>query len=346
MDNHLTTLDNTTSSLQSDVLGVSNTISDLTTQVDQLAVTQATSSSKLAFAIDQTNYLATAVAKMNETITELQAGLSLRTQTGTGSADLTSTDTLISDGTNPSVSPDTLSAATIGDIENLEVSDTFRSLGYSFLGETTISQNLNVYGQTFLGDTAISGTLMIDNRFTLANNSINVTSSSDQEDGILYLQNSPLAFAVDIFNGAVTIDKTGTLVTKGDVKVAGNIQLDGGVTITATAGEDLKAHDALYVSDTGTVKKATATTTSAIIGIAATDAQSGEQVEVIISGKVHGFESLEVGKKYYVGTNGTITPTVTPTTTKLTAVGVALSETELILQISTEASASGSATLD
>jgi hypothetical protein len=157
------------------------------------------------------------------------------------------------------------------------------------------------------------------------------------------LQNSEDANLLDIFNGAVTIDKTGTITTISDIKVKGDLNIEGAITITATAGEDLKAKDALFISDSGIVKKADSTFTdrSLVVGIAAKDAKKGEKVIIIIGGKAKGYTGLHAGSKYYLDTNGQITSDAPLDLSHAIPVGVAFSETELIVQVSPITSSTG-----
>ena len=73
-----------------------------------------------------------------------------------------------------------------------------------------------------------------------------------------------------------------------------------------------------------------------MIGIAANDADINEQVKVIISGKAKGLRALEAGVKYYLGINGGLTPVVPTTALKDVPVGIAFSETELLIQLGSE----------
>jgi len=87
------------------------------------------------------------------------------------------------------------------------IQDTFRSLGESFLGTTTIA-----------GDVSVDGTL------SLTGNSINSVgagsssptggSENPTPTGILYIQNSPLAEGVNFFNGLITMDNKGNIMVQ------------------------------------------------------------------------------------------------------------------------------------
>ncbi|MFA5933598.1 MAG: tail fiber domain-containing protein [Microgenomates group bacterium] len=68
----------------------------------------------------------------------------------------------------------------------------------------TISGTLKSLGQTFLGETIVAGDFSIDGTMSVNGDSINSI-------GTLYLQNSPLAKNIDIFNGAIKLDHLGKI---------------------------------------------------------------------------------------------------------------------------------------
>jgi len=74
---------------------------------------------------------------------------------------------------------------------DLSVSNIFKSLGETFLGKTTIA-----------GDLSVDGTLSISKGNTI------------DTIGTLFLQSSPLADLINIFNGKVIIDKQGALTAQ------------------------------------------------------------------------------------------------------------------------------------
>jgi cell division septation protein DedD len=71
-----------------------------------------------------------------------------------------------------------------------------------------------------------------------------------------------------------------------------------------------------------------------VVGIAAKDAKSGEKATIIIAGKVKGLTDLKPGKKYFLGTNGSIVDTVTTKALKNIPLGIAFSANVLIIQLS------------
>ncbi len=146
-----------------------------------------------------------------------EATTSAQTNTDTIAASLTPTSEIATDSaTLASLSSDMISSKT------LTVSETLKSLGDTLLANTTIAGN-------FIQD----GTLSIT-----GGNEINVIGSglADQNDGILYLQKSSLARAVDIFDGKILIDNDGGIraqsVTVADFKVVAN-KISGSGTIRA-----------------------------------------------------------------------------------------------------------------
>jgi hypothetical protein len=164
---------------------------------------------------------------------------------------------------------------------------------------------------------------------------ISFGDTSINVDGTLRIQNGPLASSIELFGGAIVIEKNGDIKTLGNLAIGGNLNLEGALTTSATAGEDIKAKDVLYVSESGIVKKADSTTPDklAVVGIAAADASVGQPVVVITGGKTNGFAGLEVGRRYYLGANAQLTTAAPPESLETLSLGIAFSETELIMQI-------------
>ncbi|HVZ11945.1 MAG TPA: hypothetical protein VG965_02855 [Patescibacteria group bacterium] len=373
-----TSLNNEVNSIKSDVLGISTKISDLDLKVTEQASSSAAVNENVNNISDKVASNSSQIDVINSKIEDIIARLSTSNSTpsgsiqdvlssgnpgvdivkgenitnqdtvvntlGTGDSNLTSTDSLISTDSAQTANVNTLSSTQVtGDVsvDSVTVHDALRSFGLSYLGNTTISGDVTVSGQSYLADTNVLGALRVDDSFSISRNSINVESqadSSDPSNGVLYLQNSPLASLVDIFNGGVVIDNTGSIVTKGDVHVGGDLQVDGAIVVSAKAGENIHAKDILYISDSGTVKKAYATdsTKAAAIGIAQNDAKTGEQVKVIVGGKASGFKNLQSGKPYYLAADGTITTVAPISPNYVVPVGTAFSDTELLIQINAE----------
>ncbi|MDO8269733.1 MAG: hypothetical protein Q7T54_03620, partial [Candidatus Levybacteria bacterium] len=339
LNDALAIADSTMGLLRTDILGIASRAAELDNRVATLENEQASASAQIAQTQEETASISSRVSGLIETVN----GLIARTvSTGASGLGLTPTDDLISTGSGEIISINSTSTSELADdisTYSLTVNDTFKSLGLSYLGNTSISGDLTVSGQTYLGNTNIVGDVTIGD-IAITSNSINVSGVTDvtgsNSGGILYLQSSSLANGLDIFNGEVTIDKNGTISAKGNVKVGGNLELEGAITITATAGATIKAKDALYVAEDGTVMKADSTiaSRSVVVGIAANDAKIGEKVTIIIGGKAKGFSNLETGKRYYLNTNGGITFTAPLIFENRIPVGIALSRTELLIQVS------------
>jgi hypothetical protein len=348
------------SALQTAVLGVQDKTSELDTRVITLEEKQASTAAELARTIDSATSLQDRVSSTSAGINDLNSRLDAllaqiasgstmasTSAIGSGSASynelvegLNDVDSLISSGSAAPSSIGVVSNAQLGDeIEayGLTVKDTFTSLGLSYLGGTSISGDVTVAGTSYLSDTSIVGVVTIDD-ITLTEASINVKGVADEDGvvtgGTLFLQNSVLAGDIDIFNGGVTIQKDGTISARGNVKVEGDLNVEGAITTSAVAGENIKAHDALYVATDGVVKKADSNFAdrSNIVGVAATNAAKGAKVTVIIGGKAKGFQGLNAGTKYYLSSGGQMTPTPPLNQQNAITVGVAFSESELVVQ--------------
>ncbi|MGE5041732.1 MAG: beta strand repeat-containing protein [Candidatus Levyibacteriota bacterium] len=203
----------------------------------------------------------------------------------------------------------------------------------------TIDHDLKALGNTYLGDTTVAGAITVNSELAISRNAINVagtpvTDETAPTDGILYLQSSPLANQVNIFNGNVTISRNGTIEAKGDLKVAGNLSVSGAITISAIAGEDINAGDVLYVAADGIVKKADATDSAktTAIGVATESAKINHTVDIAVGGKASGFKNLEAGRKYLLGPKGILTTQAPVNAVKVVPVGVAFSDTQLLIQ--------------
>ena len=194
--------------------------------------------------------------------------------------------------------------------------------GLNSYSAAAISGSLNVLGNTVLSDLGVTGNistglLSINGLDTsLATPSASITTLT----GPLWIQK-------------VNIDPEGNITTSGNINLAGNLNIDGAVTITANASEDLIAGDILYLTDTGTVAKASPQSSHLIVGLAASNVAAGNKVNVAISGKVKGLSGLQTGQVYYLGEAGAVvspTPTPDPGSIKI---GIALSDSEFLVQI-------------
>lgn len=99
----------------------------------------------------------------------------------------------------------------------------------------SVSEIFKSFGESFLGNTTIAGDLVIDGTLALSSNSINaigidclnnnetIKQCNNSSNGVLFLQNSPLASLVNIFDGKVLIDKDGTI--KSDTIIVANFKV-------------------------------------------------------------------------------------------------------------------------
>ncbi len=358
---------NSISSLQENVLGLSTKASTFDTRLGSLEQHTSSISSQLetAFAItgalnDKVATTSAGIAELNRKIEELLARVNASTSasstasqsgtatsssitsTGSNSASydavvanlgLTSPDSLIS--SQSAVIPSIYSTSTAqltGDasVGTLSINDSLKSFGLSYLGNTTISGDITVSGQAFLNDASVLGEITVGgDSLTISSNAINV------KEDTLFLQNTPLSGSINIFNGAVIIEKDGTFKTIGNVDVEGDLNIEGAITITATAGENISVRDALYISASGIVKRADATFAdrSNVVGFAANSAARGKTVTVIIGGKAKGFKGLKAGKRYFLKANGGITLDAPLDILNAIPVGIAFTESELLVQL-------------
>lgn len=79
--------------------------------------------------------------------------------------------------------------------------------------DLNIQNSLKSFGNTTLGTTLVAGDLTVDGTMSLTGSSINVS-------GVLSIQNSPLAESLNLFNGLITIDKEGNIVSSGQITVS------------------------------------------------------------------------------------------------------------------------------
>ncbi|MFA6454178.1 MAG: tail fiber domain-containing protein [Microgenomates group bacterium] len=218
--------------------------------------------------------------------------------------------------------PSILLSTTSAQLVDLSVASEATFSGKLTAYEATISDTFKSLGNTFLGNTTIAGDFNIDGTMSITGNSISTL-------GNLFIQNGPLAGNVDFFNGKVVIDN------QGNIKVGGNLEVAGAMVIAANAGEDLVAGEAVYISSDGTVSKSDSTVSekAQIVGLVASDAIQNSEVRVAISGKLGGFTNLIAGKKYYLGEFGQITTTPPINILRHIQAGIAFSSTEIIIQI-------------
>jgi hypothetical protein len=318
IDESLSSVNERIATLENDVLSLAAVTESIDTRLSILESKDASVSSQISQTLDLATQAVTQVGSIGDKVASTTASIESL------SRDI---DKILA-GLNGSSSKDSKLTSTDGLLAT--TSATFASKVFS---DSSVYEHLSTYDLT-VENISVNGSLSI------TEDSINRESASGLDDiatseGILYLQNSPLAIGIDLFNGSVRIDKDGNIETIGSIRVGGDLALEGGITITATADDSIMAGDALYVSGPSEVKRAdyADSTRSDVIGIAANHAARGQQVTIVIGGRARGFVDLEAGKTYYLGLEGAITPVVPSDGFKAIPLGVSLSRTELIIQV-------------
>lgn len=103
--------------------------------------------------------------------------------------------------------PDVLFATGSATLANINITEKTSTLNLEAL-DATVSTTFKSLGETFLGQTTIAGDLSVDGTMSFTNgDSINAFP-------VLYFQNNPLAQAVDFFNGAIALTKDGLIAAE------------------------------------------------------------------------------------------------------------------------------------
>jgi len=118
---------------------------------------------------------------------------------------------------------------------SVEISQSLKAL------DATISGTFKALGESFLGNTTIAGDLIVDGTLSFTGNSISSI-------GTLFLQNGPLDTLIDIFNGKVQIDNSGKVSMQ---KLAVSSDVLG--TAVIPAGEDLIVIDTDQVASNSAI---------------------------------------------------------------------------------------------
>lgn len=100
--------------------------------------------------------------------------------------------------------PELLLATNSATLDSLKVTSQATFSGMLASYDLNVSNIFKSLGETILGNTTIAGDVTIDGTFSISGSSLNALP-------VLYLQNSSLAEKVDLFNGKVIIDKEGKL---------------------------------------------------------------------------------------------------------------------------------------
>jgi hypothetical protein len=335
----LTSTSNSINNLKNDVADITSHSALLEDKIASLELSSASASAKLAQNIDVSRQNRENISQLGDKVNSFITGTtdSLFNINKTV-ADLVSqlnsnTSETASSGNTPNDSNLTpyealLTSASTNQTDVQNISDPRLATALTF-DSATVSKTFRSIGKTYLGNTNISGILSVEHGVIISQNSI---SNMDT----LYLQNEPLAGSIDMFNGAVIIERDGTITAMGNINVGGNLNVEGSITTSALAAENINRGDVVYISSSGQIKKADSTNIESIeaVGIAASDAVLGQKATIIIGGKVKGLASLVAGKKYYLGENGSLTTDILPNAVKSVSVGTAFSESELVVQIS------------
>jgi len=177
--------------------------------------------------------------------------------------ELTNPDILLASGS--------ASLSSLGDLRNLSNLSVAEASISGLLAsyDLTISNIFKSLGKAILGETTIAGDLTVDGMFSISSNSINVVGTQTPEvskltsgvagTGILFLQNSPLAQGLDIFNGKVTIDKDGNLfassITVDQIKINSGKSIGSGIipkgsTEVVIENELVEENSLIFISPT------------------------------------------------------------------------------------------------
>ena len=171
-------------------------------QIASLDQRQASDSAVLAETKQKTDSLADAVNSTSSTLTSLSDQIQSLLDSFGGTSEATSSSepvltdvvTMFATGSATLADLKVTSEATIsGNLTayTATIQDTFKSLGNTFLGHTTVA-----------GDLTVDGTLSI------------TEGSKINALPILYFQDSPLANGVDFFNGKITVNNSGVLAAE------------------------------------------------------------------------------------------------------------------------------------
>lgn len=137
---------------------------------------------------------------------------------------------------------------------------------------------------------------------------------------------------VSRFEGEVTIVADArfekAVIIAGNVKIGGSLEIAQAVVVPFTAGEALTAGRPVAIRADGMVVNAAGG--RAVIGIAASSAAAGDKIQVAVAGRIGGLSGLATGSRYYVDQVGALTTE----NTDAQPLGVAVSSTELLVQIS------------
>ncbi|KKQ66696.1 MAG: hypothetical protein US86_C0004G0014 [Candidatus Daviesbacteria bacterium GW2011_GWA2_38_24] len=142
------------------------------------------------------------------------------------------------------IDPSILLATGSASLANLEVQSEATFSGMLAAYDLSVSNIFKSFGETFLGKTTIAGDVSIDGSLSINGDSINTI-------GTLFLQNSPLAQSIDLFDGEVTISKDGLITANKlaiDPKSLDTIILKAGQTEVIVESAQIAAKSKIFTS--------------------------------------------------------------------------------------------------
>jgi hypothetical protein len=211
-------------------VSVADAVNALDSKLGNLESKQASQSAELVqarilgeAAVAQAESLDAKVASTSANLASLSAQIQELLNSTSDSTDSSSLPSSPDDGLTPP--QELLTASSSATLANLKVTDNLSALNLGVM-DATVSATFKSLGETFLGKTTIAGDFTADATFSIADGrSVNAFPT-------LYLQDSPLALNLDIFNGKVKIGNTGNVEAEslalGDQSVG---------TATLTAGQ-------------------------------------------------------------------------------------------------------------
>jgi len=190
-------------SISTAVLGVQAQESTTSAQLANLETTVASQSARLDAGLESQR---ANLASLESNIASQSATTqSLAEQLASAAAELAQTRSDVEElNLTP---PEILLATQSAQLVDLTVTSEATVSGQLTAYDLNVQNSLKSLGTTTMGSTLIAGDLTVDGTMSISGNSLSTL-------GTLYIQNSSLAGPVDLFNGAVTIDETGTLAVK------------------------------------------------------------------------------------------------------------------------------------
>jgi hypothetical protein len=239
LQTQVNTLADAITNLTNDQQVANDKLNTLQSTTDVLGDKIATQSAQLAQVNDQLASSSAEIASNSADLANLSSTVSqLLANLGNGQNEASGSGTL--------TPPDSLFQTDSASLKELSVEKTATVSGELQAYDATVSNVFKSLGQTFLGDTTVAGNLSVNGSLSLTENSLNVIGTpvnpgETPTDGILYIQNSPLANLVDFFNGQVTIDKDGNIkaktITADQIKI--NVNQSGGQATLPAGQSDL-----------------------------------------------------------------------------------------------------------